>query len=706
MPSILESALNYLNAGLCVLPARLADKRPSLPSWKAFQKCLPNETQIKTWFGNAEAICILCGEVSGHLEMIDFDQKGELFDAWFESVCTTAPELLDHLVVESTQNGGYHVIYRCSEPVCGNIRLAERAIQTLDSNEMIVGGKKYKPRKNGNQWEVVITLIETRGQGGLFLCAPSPGYEIKLSRLEKVSVVTPEQRDVLLGAAYEMNERLPQPEPLAVTGSEGEGRPGDDFNQRGDIRAVLQKHGWTLYKPGDDEQWCRPGKTRGNSATLFKNGVLHVFSSNAAPFEQNKAYSPFAAVAALEHAGDYKKASVALRAQGYGKSETESGVDLSGIFCTQHSVNNQIAASNFLTPRDLFNFDTSNDPNTLLGNRWLCRAGACLVVGQTGIGKSSFSMQAMIAWALGEPLFGITPTRPLRSLVIQAENDVGDLSEMFRGVLKGTACTERLSDLQPMLTFVSETSRSGTAFHSWAYGLIERHKPDLVWIDPLFAFLGGSASDQETVSAFLRNGLGAIAQSTGVTWMIVHHTNKPPREADKRAAMVASDFAYLGAGSAELANWARAVLSVREIAPGQFELRASKRGRRAGLVDIDGELATEVFLKHGEQGICWERSDGPEDERGEIEKERAQDVINVMELNKPYSRSEVRKLAEKTLDYKKSSFTTQGRPAYRVFQLILDRTRSKQMPSMYVATAATKQVVAAETEKPSNSLED
>lgn len=682
---MIDVALSYSKAGLCVLPARLADKRPSVPSWKAFQKCLPNEQQIRAWFTDAEALCILSGEVSGYLEMIDFDLKGELFFAWLESVCTTAPDLLDRLVVESTQNGGYHVIYRCEEPVCGNIRLAERAIPAADSNEITLNGKKYKPRKNGDRWEVIITLIETRGQGGLFLCAPSPGYEIKLGRLEKLTVVTPDERDILLSAAYALNERHPQPEPITVTGEASEGRPGDEFNQRGDIRALLQKHGWSLFRAGENEHWCRPGKERSTSATL-KEGVLYVFSSNASPFEQAKAYSPFGAFALLEHGGDYRKAAAALHAQGFGTKEDTSGVDLSRILGAFRDRDNEIAASNVLKPQDLFNFDPSKDPNTLLGNRWLCRTGACLVVGQTGIGKSSFSMQAMISWALGEPLFGIKPIRPLRSLVVQAENDVGDLSEMFCGVLKGTAWTARLPELQPMLTFVTETTRNAAAFHPWVLRLIDEHKPDLVWIDPLFSFLGGNASDQESVSKFLRNGLGSIAQQTGVTWMIVHHTNKPPKE-ERRSAALSSDFAYLGAGSAELANWARAVLSVRQIAPEQYELRASKRGKRAGLVDIDGKPTSEVFLKHGEEGICWERCAAPEDQRKKAEESLVEDVMGAMEVNRAYTYTEVRKVIEEVMDVSRQTVLTQNRPANRVFNMVLERTKSAQQPNCHIVTA-------------------
>jgi len=37
----------------------------------------------------------------------------------------------------------------------------------------------------------------------------------------------------------------------------------------------------------------------------------------------------------------------------------------------------------------------------------------------------------------GRPAFGIEPTRPLRILCIQAENDAGDMTEMAVGVMNG-----------------------------------------------------------------------------------------------------------------------------------------------------------------------------------------------------------------------------------------------------------------------------
>ncbi len=673
---LLEAALEYRAAGLSVLPAKLTDKRPALSNWKAYQSALPAEDQVRTWFQTANALCIVTGAVSGNLEMLDFDQAGELFDAWCERVHEADSELLDRLVIESSPSGGRHVIYRCADAIDGNMKLAQRKhfVDSGDSVELC--GKCYMPRREPDgRHSVLLTLIETRGEGGIFLCAPSTGYLIQHGSFARPATLTSEEREILLEATRSLNEHIPTQEIPRHAPINGAHRPGDDFNQRGNVGDLLSKHGWTRVKSGDNEYWRRPGKNRGWSATL-KGGVLYVFSSGAAPFEPNKGYAPFSVYALLEHDGDYSRAAAALGQSGFGQSKSTE----------QTSINAENTADtdvHILTPAELYAFSPGDDPNTLLGDRWLCRGGSCLIVGQTGIGKSSFSMQAMITWALGQPLFGITPKQPLRSLIIQAENDVGDLAEMFRGVLRGTNCESRLNELQTKLTFVSEASRCGKAFHPWVVSLVEKFKPDLVWIDPLFAFLGGSASDQETVSKFLRNGLGSVARQTGVVWMIVHHTNKPPKDPESKNACVASDYAYLSSGSAELANWPRAVLTLREIQDGLFELRAAKRVRRAGLVDSQGQPATEIFLKHGSRGICWERADGPEEMRRDMESLKADEIIAKMTPATCYDRNQVRDLVGAHLDVKAPAVLTAGRRANRIFNLVLDRTKHALLPSAY-----------------------
>ncbi len=316
-------AMQYLRAGLSVLPARRDQKRPALSGWKDYQAKLPTEMEISAWFANVhDALCVVTGRVSGNLELIDFDNGGELFDRWATLVETESPGLMGKVVIEQSQSGGWHVVYHCTEAVCGNIHLAQRAVTTPDDLPIVLAGKSYKPRRNAiGQWEIVLTLIETRGEGGLFLCSPTPGYEIVQGAISEPPVLTAAEREILLEAAWSLNELIPSPVavPIDVPTSApmpGAERPGDAYNQRGDVVSLLKVHGWSLARDGENQYWRRPGKTQGWSATL-KGRVFYVFSSNAAPFESGRAYGPFAVYTLLEHSGDYTRAASALRSQGY-----------------------------------------------------------------------------------------------------------------------------------------------------------------------------------------------------------------------------------------------------------------------------------------------------------------------------------------------------------------------------------------------------
>jgi hypothetical protein len=129
----------------------------------------------------------------------------------------------------------------------------------------------------------------------------------------------------------------PRPEtrhtaPCAPVSGPG-GRPGDDFNQRGEIEPILDAHGWQrIGESGGNQLWRRPGKTTGNHSATFDGRTFYVFSSAAPPFEANTGYSPFAVYAMLEHDDDYAAASASLAEKGYGgESPTDDDVDISGI---------------------------------------------------------------------------------------------------------------------------------------------------------------------------------------------------------------------------------------------------------------------------------------------------------------------------------------------------------------------------------------
>lgn len=263
-------------------------------------------------------------------------------------------------------------------------------------------------------------------------------------------------------------------------------------------------------------------------------------------------------------------------------------------------------------------YDTSHDPNNVLGNRWLCRGGSLVIVGQSGVGKSSLCMQLMILWALGLPAFNVAPVRPLRSLLIQAENDEGDLAEMYQGVRDGMQLNaEQERALEDRIIIYRDTTHTGDAFTSLARQLVERHRPDMAWADPLLNYIGDDISEQKVIAEFCCNQLNAIALETGVIWCLLHHTGKPSKDPKATEHWTASDLAYSGLGSSALVNWSRetAVLMRVKVPDGQpptFQLSMTKRRKRAGLRDVNGDPTDTIFLRHsGHDGICWEQCVSP-----------------------------------------------------------------------------------------------
>lgn len=261
--------------------------------------------------------------------------------------------------------------------------------------------------------------------------------------------------------------------------------------------------------------------------------------------------------------------------------------------------------------KDLFDFDPANDPNELIGRRWLCKGHSCLLVGASGIGKSTLTMMLVVLWAVGRAPFGIKPKRPLKMLVVQAENDIGDLAEQFRGAVQAHLPNDpdMARMLQENVVFVRDTVHTGRQFVDRLQTLIDRHKPDMVWVDPLLSYIGDDLSDQRVASEFLRNWLGPLLEATGVVLMVVHHIRKPSAN-DKRTS---TDLQYLASGSSELVNWARAVMYLESPDEGQYRLRLLKRGSRAEAVDHEGKTSDSIWIKRGDNHQTWTTCPAPEE---------------------------------------------------------------------------------------------
>ncbi len=254
------------------------------------------------------------------------------------------------------------------------------------------------------------------------------------------------------------------------------------------------------------------------------------------------------------------------------------------------------------------------DPeDTILGKRFLCREGGMLFVGPSGIGKSSASVQMDVCWSVGMPAFGIHPARPIKILQIQAENDNGDLHEMIRGVweaMRFGAGEEALCRVN--LLTASEKSRTGDLFLSGVVRpLLEKHRPDILRIDPLMAYLGDDPTDSKALAGFCRAGLNPLMEEFRCSVILNHHTPKTTNR--DTSAWRASDWMYSGAGGADLTNWARAILVVEPTDNSSvFRFIGAKRGKRIGWEDAMSTPEFQRIFCHSDNSIAWREASDEE----------------------------------------------------------------------------------------------
>jgi Bifunctional DNA primase/polymerase, N-terminal len=312
---LLEASKKYLKNGLSVV-ATDANKRSLLP-WKKYQseQITENDLQEQLSHPKAAGLAIICGAVSGGLEVIDVDLKNDitgtlwsrLFDALHDA------KLFDLLKVAKTKSGGYHLYYRCEE-IEGNKKLALRPATP--------------PELKDNPQLKQVVIIETRGEAGYVIAPPTDGYEWVSGTLQ---VLTVDQRGCILEICRSFNEVFEQhiiPVQNRQEAKEYGLSPFEDYNKRGDITALLQSHGWEVVREqGEKIVFKRPGTTDSKSSGDYNTrlGWFSVFTTNSC-FEPNKAYRPYAVYAMLECSGDFKEAAKRLLNAGYGERRVSYGV--------------------------------------------------------------------------------------------------------------------------------------------------------------------------------------------------------------------------------------------------------------------------------------------------------------------------------------------------------------------------------------------
>jgi len=298
---IKDKAKEYLKAQLSVIPTK-EDKRPALPTWTPYQSQRIKEDEVDALFNTAKGIGIICGAISGGLEVIDVDTKhdttGSLWEELRALIEDNLPELYSRLVIAQTKSGGYHIYYRCSS-IAGNLKLS-----TKKNREV---------------------LVETRGEGGYVIAPPTPKYTYIQGEPGNIPTITPEDREILFSISKSFNELeeiKPKVNTTTSTTYNSTGlSPFEDYNQRGDIVGLLESKGWRVVNQrGERINLLRPGSTDSKTSGNYHTGlrVLRVFSSST-EFNPDKGYSPSQVFSLLECNGDNKLTYRRLLDLGYGE---------------------------------------------------------------------------------------------------------------------------------------------------------------------------------------------------------------------------------------------------------------------------------------------------------------------------------------------------------------------------------------------------
>lgn len=289
IPNLLETAKKYYDAGLNILPASSREKRP-LVSWRDYIKQRPSfDSAFNENTPHFDALALVCGATSGGVEVVDFDQRAAAFPAFWEIERIDCAEC----VLESSQSGGKHLIYRRED--CGpSVKLASN--------------------KDG-------VLIETRGQGGICIIAPSKGYEVESGDLTLLPILSRGICEKIFSTAKIFDETKKELRPVECFPSKIERtqETGDSVADklRGGFEWLdaLKRAGWEfLFENENYFYFSRPfqnvkGKIGGSFSKSEK--FFHCFTSNAAPLEVDRTYSPLQLIAALEFDGDESKAAKA-----------------------------------------------------------------------------------------------------------------------------------------------------------------------------------------------------------------------------------------------------------------------------------------------------------------------------------------------------------------------------------------------------------
>lgn len=314
---------NLLNQNISVVPVRdkdsiyngkLYEAKTPYKEWKKYQYEIIDRAVLFQEMTDKDttAIAMICGAISGNLEVIDFDVK---YKPGIDAVVISAmrelyPDIFAKLRTHRTRSGGTHLIYRIADhEVPASTHLAEREA----TPEEIAANPKGKKTR---------CFIETRGTGGMATAPPSLGYAI-INNIP-VQTITWEERCSIIELCKAYNEYIVEEKPYKPPKSEVDyydENPFAHYNRTVDPVELFKEYGWTYVRKHGDYIWfTRPGGRRGEvHAGYNTNTCTYRVWGTKADLDSERSYTPSTILAHYRFNGDKALAYAHLVQQGYGR---------------------------------------------------------------------------------------------------------------------------------------------------------------------------------------------------------------------------------------------------------------------------------------------------------------------------------------------------------------------------------------------------
>ncbi|MDD2307803.1 MAG: VapE family protein [Prolixibacteraceae bacterium] len=302
--SLSEELSRFKDFDLSIFP--VSSQKLPFGKWKQFQTEIAPTPVWYDHFNSGGYVGIITGKVSGNLEVIDIDVKNDPSRTIFAEYKSVIPEdLYSRLLVQTTVNAGFHLIYRCPDAVIdGNQKLA-----LSEANEVI---------------------IETRGEGG-YICHHLRDYKVIQGNFNLISgeadipVITPKEREMLLTLARSLTRKTTEKNSKSTFTYKDQAII--DFNDKYSVLDLFCKCGWTIYSEDETKvTLSRPDSNALYSGYYYKDTKTFMCFSTSTGFAIQKPQNHFQILQVLEKISDYRQAIRRINELGFGSAKTNEKI--------------------------------------------------------------------------------------------------------------------------------------------------------------------------------------------------------------------------------------------------------------------------------------------------------------------------------------------------------------------------------------------